>query len=412
MTRIDDTTQALPSQGPKGIWGWNTIPMLNLLLIAIMCFRTVVEETLLFFNGSMWAILTESCEAYNPLLGVLVVVECACGLVVGILCIYALILAGRRSSSYPRLAGILFWVSAIWGLIDNVAVAHIANLAVAKDKITGIIRGFVFAVIWPSYFMQSVRIKNTFVNASANWRRIRNVIGWFLGVILIVFYLGMQMTMNVGEQPFSEEEKESEHEAEVSEPEDSDAENEYPPIGVTYSTDYTAGYIEVTNKDPGKGYDIYLEHGSKKYFKVIPPGGQVLFIGEYWVDGSYCKLHVEGYDYVLSIYIKGGHYEEYYTPEEPSTVEYADRAPISAKLENNNLVVTNKDSNRGHDVRLELGALSGREIIPPGGEVTFYNYMWRDGMMGRLSVSGYDSYLVVYSLGYNSYQTRFEPKED
>ena len=43
MTNIDDSTQAAPSQGPKGIWGWNTIPMLNLICLGVAILWSVTS---------------------------------------------------------------------------------------------------------------------------------------------------------------------------------------------------------------------------------------------------------------------------------------------------------------------------------------------------------------------------------
>lgn len=393
------------ASGPVGIWGWNTIPMLNLLWLAALClFVSARDDLPLFFNGTMCALLTKECEAYNPILCVFIAIEVACLITLGILCIYVLVLAKRRSSSYPRLATILFWVYAIWGLVDS-TVANQINPEDCSVDIIEITRGFVFAAIWTSYFMQSVRIKNTFVSIPAKWRRIRNVIGCVLGATLIVCLLGMEVN-----NPFEDEETESFITTDATEDVD---DYDIPPIGVEYYNGESSGYIKVINKDPSQGLDVRLELGSEKsYHRVIPPGGEVEFDDGYWGDGSFGRLSVSGYTYVLTVHVKGGHYYTQYVPKEIEYADDEDRAPISATLDAyDNLTVTNKDPNRGYDIFLELGAERRCETIPPGGQVVFSDFEWHDGTIGKLSVPEYNSYLVVYSKG-SKYETWFEVKED
>lgn len=166
-------------RGPVGVWGWNTIPMLSLLCMAILSIIIVMRGCLRCVTGSMWSKLAQVSEACGPMFAV--AIHIAYWLITGILCVYALILAVRRSVSYPRLAIGLFCATFIY----YETFATFLNQGIGEVHIIWAIRIAVFMVIWICYLKQSVRIKNTFVNASANWWRL---ISWLLVAALIVFW--------------------------------------------------------------------------------------------------------------------------------------------------------------------------------------------------------------------------------
>jgi len=158
--------------GPKGIWGWNTIPILNLVMIAGQCGLMMVQNHFpLFFDGTMWALWNPGHEAYNVSLGCMIVLEVAYNLFVATAAVYALVLVFRRSATYPKFTAKLFWFTAVCCILDYVAVSHF-QIEITPKEIQQSVRGLVFALIWTAYFRKSVRIRNTFVNAPANLRKL------------------------------------------------------------------------------------------------------------------------------------------------------------------------------------------------------------------------------------------------
>ena len=177
--------------GPKGIWGWNTIPILNLVAIVGGAFYMVATLHFpLFFNGTMWAFWTKECEAYNLSLGCFIAIELACNLFMATVAVYALILVAKRSATYPSLTTKLFWISAI-GVIIDLAVARHFNLEVSAKEAQEAFRGTVFAMIWMAYFSRSVRIKNTFVNAPMRLRKVFVASAIVMAVSALFCWIGM-----------------------------------------------------------------------------------------------------------------------------------------------------------------------------------------------------------------------------
>ena len=150
--------------GPKGIWGWNTIPILNLAfcVVSSLYFALMVHIPP-FFNGSMSGLLSSHSETYNPMLAILVCVEVVVYFVMVAFSVYALGLVWRRSVRYPKIAKRFFWGVAIFTALDNIA-AMLVGVNVDPSVARRVIGSVMFAWIWASYYAKSLRIKNTFVN--------------------------------------------------------------------------------------------------------------------------------------------------------------------------------------------------------------------------------------------------------
>ena len=144
---------------PRGIWGWNTIPILNLVAIVVSTFFAATTYYFpMFFNG---------CKSF----GCFVAIELAFNLFIATVAVYALILVAKRSMTYPSLTTKLFWICAV-GNIVNLIVARHFNVEISTSEALGMIRGTAFAMIWMAYFSGSARIKNTFVNAPMPLRKV------------------------------------------------------------------------------------------------------------------------------------------------------------------------------------------------------------------------------------------------
>ena len=188
----DSDPASISDVGPKGIWGWNTIPILNLIALAGGAFFLAATQHFpAFFNGTMWAFWTKGCEAYNAPLGYFIATELAYNLFLATAAIYALILVARRSVTYPRWTTKLFWISAVGAGID-LGVAHYFNIEITAKEKQEVFRGTVFALIWMAYFSKSVRIKNTFVNASVKLRKVFATAAVVIAVSALFCWIGMR----------------------------------------------------------------------------------------------------------------------------------------------------------------------------------------------------------------------------
>lgn len=178
--------------GPQGIWGWNTIPILNLIVLAGSAFYMVATQHFpAFFNGTMWAFWTKGSEAYNVPLGCFIAIELAYNLFFATAAIYALILVAKRSATYPGLTTKLFWISAVGAGLD-LGAADYFNIEITAKEAQEVFRETVFAMIWMAYFSKSVRIKNTFVNASVKLRKVFAVAAVVIATSALFCWIGMR----------------------------------------------------------------------------------------------------------------------------------------------------------------------------------------------------------------------------
>jgi len=177
--------------GPQGIWGWNTIPILNLILL--MCgalFTGVTSQIPVISNGTMRALLTSGLESYNLPLACLIMLELGFNIALVTLAASALLLVARRSASYPGMASAVFWISAVGAVVDILA-ARALNVELDGSAVGGMFRGVVFAMIWSTYFCKSVRIRNTFVNAKADIRKVAMVTVGVIVLTALLCWVGM-----------------------------------------------------------------------------------------------------------------------------------------------------------------------------------------------------------------------------
>ena len=152
----------------KGIWGLNTIPMLFLLLWALS------------YTCNLVAALPLSQD--NLSISTMLII--ATNLVGWMFCVYALVLAARRSSSYPQLTTVLFWSIPIIRLVIIELELDISFYHVARFLIE-----ICFALFWTLHFKYADKIKNTFVNAPANWRVICRILICILAFVIFFLFL-------------------------------------------------------------------------------------------------------------------------------------------------------------------------------------------------------------------------------
>ena len=153
--------------GPKGIWGWNTIPLLNVFAIVLIGVWVIWHEHApIFFNGVAAALSTSGNEAYNPPLLNLIIFETVGNFSIVAFSLIVLINLFKRNKSYPKLCTMLFWSLVLFKGVDIASVVSQGG-KLEDSSIRDLFCDFVFAVIWMKYFKSSVRIANTFTQAES-----------------------------------------------------------------------------------------------------------------------------------------------------------------------------------------------------------------------------------------------------
>jgi len=158
----DSDPASISDVGPKGIWGWNTIPLLNVFAMVLLGAWGIWHEYApIFFNGVASALSTPGNDAYNPPLLNLIIFETVGNFAIVAFSLIVLISLFKRNKSYPKLCTILFWLAVVLEGVDAVA-AVFQGVKLDEGSIRDLFRALVFAVIWTKYFKSSVRIANTF----------------------------------------------------------------------------------------------------------------------------------------------------------------------------------------------------------------------------------------------------------
>lgn len=163
LTSVESIVDAEEPKGPVGIWGWNTIPLLNLAGIVIM---TVIQFFKLYLplieNGAMQNCISGWGNGIlNQQEALCVFLESVGTILIAVFAIRVIELAFARRRLYPKACTWLFVMNALLSIIGLVFAAHLGYSAEGGDVKTAV-RGLMFAIIWGMYFAKSERIKNTF----------------------------------------------------------------------------------------------------------------------------------------------------------------------------------------------------------------------------------------------------------
>lgn len=153
--------------GVSGLGGWLVLPHIGL-------YGTILASCLIFFqsivsiNSDAWWVLTSTHSPYyHPLWATVLIYETIYSFAIAVFSTFILVNFYRKKSMVPRLMIIFLSVSLMSNIIDYLLVIQIP-LAEEMDKGTrtlkAIMRSVLGCIIWIPYFLNSVRVRNTFVN--------------------------------------------------------------------------------------------------------------------------------------------------------------------------------------------------------------------------------------------------------
>ena len=161
MTTTDQAT-ALPA-GPRGIGGWMILPILGLA-------ATVVTQ--LINLSTLGDSLGIAGQLDGPRQALIIAEIVGNALIFLILPIVLLVLVTQKKRNFPRLYVVYSVVGAVFFVLDLILgyalFAEVYNSGSAEFFDSNTLRGIGGALagllIWTPYMLNSVRVKNTFVN--------------------------------------------------------------------------------------------------------------------------------------------------------------------------------------------------------------------------------------------------------
>ncbi|WFB36414.1 DUF3857 domain-containing protein [Kiritimatiellota bacterium B12222] len=149
-----------------GIGGWLILPILGLFFNFFANLYELIFNSASYFDADTWSLLTEpGGEAYHALWGPGILLgTCYAGGLVGFIPVL-LVNFFKRKMKVPRcfigylligLAFLLLDLVLTWGLGDAL------SEEVAMESSVGVVRFFIYTLVWVSYFKKSQRVKLTF----------------------------------------------------------------------------------------------------------------------------------------------------------------------------------------------------------------------------------------------------------
>ena len=150
----------------KGLSGWLILVGIGVVLVPIRLLANTVPIYLPIFTDGTWeAVTTVGSEAYNPLLGPLLIGEIVFNLGMVLASIYLIYLFFSKHSRFPTFYIIIVVVSLIGILLDAWLISSVVpsepmfDSETTKEFFRVLIGGF----IWVPYLLVSKRVKATFV---------------------------------------------------------------------------------------------------------------------------------------------------------------------------------------------------------------------------------------------------------
>jgi hypothetical protein len=161
----DQTTQAAATQGPAGLGGWLILPGITMVLHVFWLLWNLTSLMTLRAGNIPDTTATAGLDFSDPAFIRLLNYEFNANILMVILLVALLVLFFTRSWVFPK-AFIAFLALNVLIRLFDVMLAHgVATLNTdnnADASFTELARPVIYAVAWGSYFLRSVRVRNTF----------------------------------------------------------------------------------------------------------------------------------------------------------------------------------------------------------------------------------------------------------
>lgn len=147
----------------EGFGGWLVLPVIGIFITPLLAFIEFWKNNE-FFNYLQWEILTNPAHsAYNPKLGILVLIEYVYQIALLAYSIFVVILMVKRRTSFPIFATIMYGANVVFIFLDSIWLNALGMPTVFDGESANVaIRTILVASIWIPYIIFSERVKGTF----------------------------------------------------------------------------------------------------------------------------------------------------------------------------------------------------------------------------------------------------------
>lgn len=157
----------LPNDGPVGLGGWLILPMLGVILRPLGSLYMIGITLSRISRDGVWKTLTHPEEAgYHPVWKPLIIFELITNAILIALGILLAIHFFKKSAKAPRLYIFVLVAFPLIVLADMMLAEQIPNIGpdALDPTISRLSQSIVSACIWIPYFLNSKRVKNTFIH--------------------------------------------------------------------------------------------------------------------------------------------------------------------------------------------------------------------------------------------------------
>ena len=151
----------------QGIGGWLILPVIGIVFTPVRLGYIIYTTFIPIFLNNTWEILTTpGTAAYHNLWAPLLIFEITGNICLIILPIILLILIFKRHHKVPGLF-IIFYGAGLAFLIVDLYLSSLIPFVAAQNNSESwkeVMRSLIVAAIWIPYFLNSKRVRNTFIN--------------------------------------------------------------------------------------------------------------------------------------------------------------------------------------------------------------------------------------------------------
>jgi NADH:ubiquinone oxidoreductase subunit K len=143
----------------NGIGGWLVLPAIGLAISPFICLGPLFVDIQLLISGDH-----PSLFANHPSLTELLIFEIIINAVTLAAVIGLNFLFYTKKRIFPRCIIALYAAQCVLVLADHLAASAVFPSANLSAGVFGVVRSFIVAAVWIPYFLNSVRVEQTFVN--------------------------------------------------------------------------------------------------------------------------------------------------------------------------------------------------------------------------------------------------------
>lgn len=152
--------------GVSGLGGWLVLVQIGLILTILLALIQLPEFYFTVFDSENWNVFTSrESEYYHPLWGPTFIIETVFSTFLLGFTVFTLYMFYRKKFILPRLMIILYSANLFFWVVDLILLYQIPLAREVEDgsSIRELFQSIISCAIWIPYFLNSKRVKNTFV---------------------------------------------------------------------------------------------------------------------------------------------------------------------------------------------------------------------------------------------------------